>query len=235
MTSFEHFFVKPEFPLLTCQVQSKEPEFKNHNLNDTLFFCFVKLCNGFNLSSGRVGHLEALTWSCLFPPYNWNISRSIRPHFQFHSPFSGNTILSTQLTSHWCKTHGKAAALKKDSYNFSAAEKEQGLVKDDNFYQNSRRPWFIAFFQQNVSRTSKPPALKSLLRPVVTPAILERGSAKIGHLFRILIVSRFRTADKFLPLPCLKWTGQAPSRFCSHYHCCSRAPISESIQTGFFV
>ena len=127
------FFVKPECPLLTCQVQSKEPEFKNHILNDTLFFCFVKLCNGFNLSSGRVGHLEALTWSCLFPPYNWNISRSIRPHFQFHSPFSGNTILSTQLTSHWCKTHGKAAALKKDSYNFSAAEKEQGLVKDDNF------------------------------------------------------------------------------------------------------
>ena len=133
---FWTIFVKPECRLLTCQVQSKEPEFKNHILTDTLFTCFVKLCNGIqpsaHLSSGWVGHLEALTWSCLFPPYIWNISHSIRPHFQFHSHFSGNTILSTQLTSHWCKTHGKAAALKKDSYNFSAAEKEQGLVKDDN-------------------------------------------------------------------------------------------------------
>ena len=41
-------FVKPECPLLTCQVQSKEPEFKNHILTSTLFTCFVKLCNGFN-------------------------------------------------------------------------------------------------------------------------------------------------------------------------------------------
>ena len=106
---------------------------KSHSDQYTFYLSCKTFQLSAHLSSGRVGHLEALTWSCLFPPYNWNISRSIRPHFQFHSPFSGNTILSTQLTSHWCKTHGKAAALKKDSYNFSAAEKEQGLVKDDIF------------------------------------------------------------------------------------------------------
>ena len=48
-------FVKPECPLLTCQVQSKEPEFKNHFLADTLFTCFVKLFNRHQLTSPVAG------------------------------------------------------------------------------------------------------------------------------------------------------------------------------------
>ena len=58
-------FVKPECPLLTCQVQSKEPEFKNHILTDAHFTCFCKTLQWIqpsaHLSGGRVGHLETLT------------------------------------------------------------------------------------------------------------------------------------------------------------------------------
>ena len=213
---------------------------KSHS-NQYTFHLFFKTLQWIqpsaHLSSGRVGHLEALTWSCLFPPYIWNISRSIQTPFQFHSHFFlGNTLLSTQLTFHWYRTHGKAVALKKGSYNFSAAEKGQGLVKGDIFQPKFMKTTVYSLFSKKWVTHFQTTSFEKSTKASCNPSHPGERLCKNLTSLQDLDVHQVLLQTKFPHCPILlNWTGQLLPRFCSHYHCCSRVPISESTQTGFFV